>query len=314
MSKALYNVGLFRLFLLSLHKLKNMKLLKSIDLNDIVFIDIETVRIENELKKGTPLYDSWEYKLRYAKETDKFEDKSIEDIFKDKAALYAEFAKIVCITIGKIQDNTLKIKSFSSLDEKELLLNFSRAIDAIISSNKKSILCGHAIKGFDVPFIMRRCLINRIDVPTLVDTSTAKPWDLPLLDTLELWKGSGFYGASLLNVTTAFGIESSKIDMDGSETSDIFYNDKNGLDKIKNYCENDVFAVANLVRAMRGEDNVERDTSDMKIKKVGSLEKIFNAQKASKEEEKKLAEIIKNLPENQKKAAQDILEVTMPKK
>ena len=214
------------------------------------------------------------------------------------------------------QNHKIKIKSFYSSDEKELLLGFSKAVDAILSSNKKAILCGHAIKGFDVPYIMRRCLINRVDVPSLVDTSTAKPWDLPLLDINELWKGSGFYGASLLNITTAFGIiPSSKVDMDGSETSDVYYSEKEeGLERIKDYCERDVIAVANLVRVIRNEDLVDRDDSDMKIKKVGPLERTFNTKKLTKEDEKVLTKRYKDIPDEHKKAAKDILDVAITNK
>lgn len=293
-----------------------MKLLKTIDLNDLVFIDIETVRLTDSLEKDSDLYKSWEYKLRYTKENEDIENKPLEISYKQKAALYAEFGKIICITIGKIQDDKIKIKSFYSSDEKELLLGFSKAVDAILSSNKKAILCGHAIKGFDVPYIMRRCLINRVDVPSLVDTSTAKPWDLPLLDINELWKGSGFYGASLLNITTAFGIiPSSKVDMDGSETSDVYYSEKEeGLERIKDYCERDVIAVANLVRVIRNEDLVDRDDSDMKIKKVGPLERTFNTKKLTKEDEKVLTKRYKDIPDEHKKAAKDILDVAITNK
>lgn len=290
-----------------------MKLLKSIDVNDVVFIDIETVRLVKELDVKSDLYTSWDYKLRYSREADKFDVKPVEQLFKEKAALYAEFGKIVCITIGKIQDDKLKLKSFYSDDERELLLNFSKVLESILSSNKKSILCGHAIKGFDVPYIMRRCLINRVEVPSLVDTSTAKPWDLPLLDTMELWKGSGFYGASLINIATAFGIPSPKTDMNGSETSEVYYTKKDGLERIKNYCEQDVLATANVFRAIRNEDFVSADDSNMSIKKVGVLEKTYNSKKLSKADEKVLVEELKDMSEADVKVAKTILEVAIPK-
>ena len=291
-----------------------MKLLRSIDLNDIIFIDIETVRIQDSIEKNTQLYDSWEYKLRYSKESEKFEDKSLEDLFKDKAALYAEFGKIVCITVGKIQDNVLKLKSYYSDNEQKLLSDFANGITAILSSNRKSILCGHAIKGFDVPYIMRRSLINSIEPPILVDTSTAKPWDLPLLDTMELWKGSGFYGASLLNIATAFGLPSPKSDISGSETSNVYYTEKEkGLERIKNYCEQDVICLANIVRKCRLEDTVDVDNGDMSIKKVGVLERTFNTKKLTKEDERIILRTFKEIPEDQQKAAKDILDVALPK-
>lgn len=268
-----------------------MKALRQVDLNNVVFIDIETVRIADELEAGSALAESWDYKMRYSREaSEKFSDEAdMNTLFKEKAALYAEFAKIVCITIGKVKDGKLRLKSYSGANEKEILTDFTTTLEGLVAANPKTVLCGHAIKGFDIPFLMRRCLVNRVPIPDIIDVADVKPWLMTALDTLELWKGTGFYSASLINIAVAMGLPSPKQDMNGSETSDAYYKEGvAGIERIARYCEADVLTVCNIVRAIRGEDAVEGDTSAMTAEKVPLLTKVFNTKKISPKEQAKL--------------------------
>lgn len=293
-----------------------MKILKSVDINDVIFLDIETVKITEKLEKGTQLHDSWEYKMRYSREAEKFEEGTLEDIFDQKAALYAEFAKVVCVTIGKVKDGKLKLKSYYGDDEYNLLKDFGSVLDGFVASNKRTVLAGHAIKGFDLPFLMRRMLINGLELPSYLDTAHLKPWDLNfVLDTLELWKATGFYSASLINIATAFGLPSPKQDMNGSETSAVFYADKEvGAERIKTYCEKDVETVCNVFLKMRGDKAVEVDTTPIvEAEKVSLLEKIFNTKKVTAKEKTALEKIMVGMDEDEKSKANEILAVTLPK-
>jgi uncharacterized protein YprB with RNaseH-like and TPR domain len=293
-----------------------MKALKQANLNNVVFLDIETVRIQDTIEAGTPLMDSWEYKMRYSREAaDKFEEDLVQS-YKDKAALYAEFAKIVCITIGKVQNGVLKLKSYSNHDEKALLTEFTDVLNGLVAANPKIQLCGHAIKGFDIPFIMRRCLVNRVEVPDLIDVADVKPWLMTALDTLELWKGTGFYSASLINIAVALGLPSPKQDMQGSETSSVYYTEgEAGLKRIATYCEKDVLTLTNIVRILRGEDVVESvEVATEAAEKVPVLTKIFNTKKVSKKELMGIENTVSEMADDTEKSiAKEILSVTLPK-
>lgn len=236
-----------------------MKALKFLREQDIVFIDIETVRLEDKLKKGSDLQHAWAYKTRYDSE-----NKSIglteDQLFKEKASLYAEFGKIVCITVGRItkdtEGNSLPVfKNYASSNEKELLTSFMNDLNKVCSKNSSTFLFGHAIKGFDMPFIFRRCLINGVEPNYLIDIGEAKPWELTTKDTLELWKSGAFYSASLLAIATAFGLPSPKASIEGSEVSEVYWKDeKEGLNRIVRYCMRDVLTLINIFRKCRFEE------------------------------------------------------------
>lgn len=240
-----------------------MKALKRCELDDLIFIDIETVRGHRDLPSAPPVIQSaWNYKLRYSPE--KLEGMQPETSYRDKAALYPEFGKIVCVSLGKIsKDGSLimsscyegqELRDGSTVDsEKKLLENTNKWISHF-ANGRSVMLIGHAIKGFDIPYLFRRSLINRVVPHELFDTSMLKPWEMNALDTLELWKGTGFYSASLLSIAACFDLPSPKIDIEGSETSEVYYSDADdSVIRIKDYCERDVKTVVNIVRSIRQE-------------------------------------------------------------
>ncbi len=291
-----------------------MKILRDLNLDNVVFLDIETVQVVPELVKDTDLYKSWEYKVKYNKELVEKGEKTYEQMFNDQAQLYPEFGKIVCITIGKIKDGELKVKTFADKDETILLKQFNHTMNNIIAENKKTVLCGHFIVGFDIPFIMTRCIINQVEPCSLVDVAHLKPWEVTCIDTQTLWKGTSLRSASLINIATALGLPSPKDEMFGYETSKVYYTEEGGLKRIAQYCEKDVLTVANIVRKCRFEDVVGISGTTIVANKVGSLERIFNTKQASAKEEKELVQKFNLLQENEQKAAEDILSVALPTK
>lgn len=240
-----------------------MKLLKRMDIKDLIYIDIETVRGYPSLQEApTIVQEAWDYKMRYSPE--KLDGMDNATAYIDKAALYPEFGKIVCISIGfDIGDNKLLIKSCYEgqelkngevVDSEKALLT---TINKVLHFHAKDtrFLCGHAIKGFDIPFVMRRAMANDVhDIHALFDTSMLKPWEMNAIDTNELWKGTGFYGASILAIAATLGLPSPKLDIVGSETSSLYYStEEDRVVRIKDYCERDVVTVANIVRKLRNE-------------------------------------------------------------
>lgn len=293
-----------------------MKILKALDLNDVVFIDIETVAAVEKLEQGTALWDSWDYKMKHGRDPlGEADDPS--KLFADKAALYPEYGKIVCITIGKIKEGSLRVKSYSGHDEKEILEQFCTALTNITASNGKTVLCGHAIKGFDIPWLMRRCIVNQVPLPLLLDTAHLKPWETTAIDTMDLWKGTGFNGGSLIAIAVALGLHNPKDDIEGFETTGVYYNEKEGLQRIVKYCEKDVLTVANIVLKCRYEPTVEfAAAADNKIstKEVTMLEQIYNKKDITSQEQTAIVNALQTMVDDEEiKIATQILKVALPK-
>jgi hypothetical protein len=217
-------------------------MLKKFNCSQILFIDIETVpsfykyeELPDRIKKF------WDKKSSQLKQ-----DSEMSEINYQRAGIYAEFGKIICISAGIIlPDKNFRIKSFFGDDEKKILLDFKEMLDKYYADEDK-FLCAHNGKEFDYPYIARRMLINRIDLPVILDISGKKPWEVRHLDTLELWKFGDYKNYTSLDLLTEiFNIPSPKDDIDGSMVAKVYYEDKD-LKRIADYCEKDVLAVAQL--------------------------------------------------------------------
>lgn len=292
-----------------------MKALQQLNLDNVVFIDIETVAATKTLTKDNPMWAAWDYKMHSGRDPIGGDDHAAT--FNTQASLFAEFGKIVCITIGKIVGDKLKLKSYFGDDEHKLLTDFCNALSGMTAKNKNTVLCGHAIKGFDIPWIMRRCIINQVELPTLIDTGHLKPWETTSVDTTELWKGTGFNGASLIAIAIAMGLENPKGIIQGSETTKTYYEDKNGLETIRIYCEKDVLTVANVVRKCRYEPIVTADTGATpvveEVKDVPLLTRLFNGAKYTLKDAKVLTKEYAALDEQGKASMALILKSIIDK-
>jgi len=289
-----------------------MKALKQLNLDNVIIFDIETAPVVAELIPDTHLYESWEYK--------KARDGSIEtqedllESYKTEAGLYPEFAKIICISFGKVKEGKINVVSYYGDSEKDLLNKFTESMNNLTSRNNKIQLCGHAIKGFDIPFVFKRCLINGVEPNDLFDLSMLKPWEATAVDTSELWKGTQFTRASLINLTTAFGLPSPKDDISGSEVGAAYWAGGN-LEKIKNYCEKDVVAVANVVRKCRFEDIVKPEFhSQVQVEKLDIITYLYNGGELTEEKMSELVEAIQNVTADVRGKAFDILESVAAKR
>ena len=220
-------------------------MLKNLDLRKVLFLDIETVPEEEKYNDLSSYRQSlWEQKTAYQRKDDVTPDE-----FYQKAGIWAEFGKIVCISVGffDIEEprlNNFRIKSFSG-DEENLLIEFKTLCDDYFFLNNH-LLCAHNGKEFDFPFIARRMVIHKIELPNVLQLYGKKPWEIPHLDTLQLWKfGDYKHYTSLKLLAEIFGIPSPKDDIDGSQVADVFYREKN-LQRIVRYCEKDVLTLAQV--------------------------------------------------------------------
>ncbi|TWP31424.1 3'-5' exonuclease [Apibacter muscae] len=231
-------------------------MISTLPLKNILFIDLETVPEHenwNELSDRTKKL--WEVKTQFQRK----EEISAEEYYYDRAGILSEFGKIICLSCGLItDDNKIKIKSFYGSNEKNILNSFNEMLKAKYFKSTL-LLCAHNGKEFDFPFIARRMLIHQIKLPNILKIQGKKPWEIPHLDTMELWKfGDYKHYTSLDLLAHIFNLPSPKNEMDGSEVSNVFYKEKN-IDKIKNYCENDVVTLINIFRKMRYETPLNRE-------------------------------------------------------
>lgn len=227
-------------------------MLEKINLDKVLFLDIETVPQVyryNELDPTTAEH--------YAKKTQFLvkEGQTTADVY-DRAGIYAEFGKIVCISCGFINERStggkqIRLKSFYHDDEEELLRQFKRMLDDKFNT-PYHILCGHNAKEFDFPFIARRMLINGLGLPAALDMAGKKPWEIPHLDTMELWKFGDYKNYTSLSLLChIFNIPTPKDDISGADVARVYY-EENDLERIKVYCEKDVVALIQLFLKFRG--------------------------------------------------------------
>jgi hypothetical protein len=228
-----------------------MKAISHINSADLLTIDIEVVRLsENFDKLPEDFKSAWSYKHKHEGEMPS------EDILSDKwekmASLYAEFSKVCAISITYLKDGVLKCKSYYGTDEKEILSNFGKDLNIFQKYNPNYRLLGHAAKYYDYPVLCKRFIINGIDIPSILDESGAKPWEMKNMDTNDLWKSFGTGpGSSLQALCTVLNIPISKVDLVGDEVGEAYF--KGELKRIADYCSLDTIATFNVFRFFKKE-------------------------------------------------------------
>jgi uncharacterized protein YprB with RNaseH-like and TPR domain len=221
-------------------------------LNNILFLDIETVpEKENWNQLSTEMQELFEKKTQYQRK----EEVTAADFY-DRAGIWAEFGKIICISVGYFVDEAkhkkLRLTSFFGDDEHKVLTDFKVLLDTHFTK-KSTVLCAHNGKEFDFPFMARRMIVHQIELPIQLNLFGKKPWEVPHLDTLELWKfGDYKHYTSLRLLTSILGVPSPKDDINGSEVAHVYYKEKD-LQRIVTYCEKDTIAVAQILLRFNNE-------------------------------------------------------------
>jgi 3'-5' exonuclease len=228
---------------------------ESLSSEDILFIDIETAPQKAEFGELSERFQQlWDKKSIYFRE----ENQLPSDVY-ERAGIYAEFGRIICISAGVIiqknGERFYRVKSFHDSDEKQLLKDFNAMLEKFMSNPGKK-LCAHNGQEFDYPYIARRTLINGLRLPKILDISGAKPWEIKdrLMDTLQMWKFGDYKNYTSLDLLCAvFNIPTPKDDIDGSQVARVYYVEGD-LDRIIRYCEKDTLALANLMLRYKGEN------------------------------------------------------------
>ena len=228
------------------------------DFTNILFLDIETVP-EVETYQDLPVYKQalFAEKTHYQRR-----DQYTPEAFYERAGIWAEFGKIVCISVGYfsgLAPAAFRIRSFYG-NERSILQDFGALLQTHFS-RPAQVLCAHNGKEFDFPYIARRMIIHQLALPEKLHLFGKKPWEVPHLDTMELWKfGDYKHFTSLDLLAEILGVESSKSDIDGSMVNKVYYQ-KEDLDRITEYCKKDVSVLAQVYLKL----TQNPDFTDLKI-------------------------------------------------
>lgn len=237
-------------------------MLDEIKSENILFLDIETVPAWPSHQDMPEVFQkAWEKKSEYFRK----ENQTTDEVY-ERAGIYSEFGKIICISCGMIIPEEgkkhFKIKSFAGHEEKTILEDFIKVLNKF-SQRKNTRLCAHNGKEFDFPYLARRILINRLPLPKVLDIAGKKPWEVNFLDTMELWKFGDYKNYTSLNLLSQlFGIPTPKDDIDGSMVARVYYEEKN-LERIVKYCEKDVITIAQLFLSYRAEELISPDNIEV---------------------------------------------------
>jgi len=236
-------------------------------LDSILYLDIETVsQYQNYKQIPEAMKPLWKQKAgRFARQMDEewTEDLAVQ-LYSEKAALYAEFGKIAVISVGFAtrgeEGYSLKLKSFASTNELEVLRGFSDLIFRHYNNPSKQYLCGHNIREFDIPFLCRRMVINGLKLPDMIDVTGKKPWETKhFVDTMELWRFGEYKNYSSLNLLAhVLDVPTPKDDIDGSDVGRVFW-EENDLERIAVYCEKDVATCARVLFRLQGEPGIPEE-------------------------------------------------------
>jgi predicted PolB exonuclease-like 3'-5' exonuclease len=246
-----------------------------ISFNNILFLDIETVPQYSTYNEVPDEWKSlWKHKAAYLIRNK--EEETVETIY-NKAGIYAEFGKIVCISCGYITDSgndkKVVIKSFYDHNEQDLLQQFTKMLigwtrgkdapDKHVPFTNK-YLCAHNGKEFDFPYLCRRLIIHNLPIPELLNTRGKKPWEVNHLDTMDMWRFGDYKNYTSLNLLAhTLGIPTPKDDIDGSMVWEVYWKEEN-LERIATYCQKDVVTAAQVYLRMHGEGLIQPGNVEIK--------------------------------------------------
>lgn len=237
-------------------------MLDHVILDHALVFDIETVPGVKHFEDLSPaMQELWAQKaskLGYLQN-----EVTVPESYSTWAGIYAEFGKVICISAGYFKKDpdtgrqTLRIRSFANRDEKTLLLAFAEMLNKHFNQPSTHYFSGHNICEFDIPYCCRRMLVHGIELPSILDVSGKKPWELKNFDTMQHWKFGDYKSYTSLKLLAAiFDIPTPKDDIDGSDVARVYWQEDN-LDRIRIYCEKDVATAARLMLRYKGMPTLE---------------------------------------------------------
>lgn len=231
------------------------------DIENILFLDIETVSATHHFSEmNERMQTLWGKKTDILNRRASGDPESPEDMWPQKAAIFAEFGRVMCISVGYIRfegdQPVFRAKSWYGDNEVEVLNGFAEMLKDYQSKKPGVSLCAHNGKEFDFPYMGRRYVINRLPVPPMLAVQGKKPWETRFIDTMELWKFGDFKSWTSLDLLCAvLDVPTPKDDINGADVGRVFYEEKDAK-RIADYCEKDVLATAQVMLRFCGENIV----------------------------------------------------------
>ena len=235
-------------------------MLENYKIDHILFLDVETAPQVYDFKD---VPERFKYLFHEKVKNQISEEVTVDQLYRQRSGILAEFGKVICISVGFIQNTDeglkLRLKSFYGDDEKKVLNDFAYLLNKSFKNEKEDVLCAHNGKEFDFPYLCRRMLINGIRIPKILNIQGKKPWEINHIDTLEFWKfGDYKHYTSLELLTEIFGIPSPKDDIKGSDVASVYWEEKD-LKRIAKYCQKDVLALVQLFLRFKGDKLLKED-------------------------------------------------------
>lgn len=233
-------------------------MIATIPLEELLVIDIETVSEKKDFfELSSEWQNLWDEKTTWSRP----EDTDPAGFYPQRAGVMAEFAKIICISVGFFHREgdqlSFRVKAIYGDDERSVLLQFTKTLTQFESRQKKWCFAGHNIREFDIPFLCRRLIINQIALPNSLNLQNRKPWETNLVDTFQYWRfGDYKQFTSLKLLAAALGVPSPKDDIDGSQVGIVYWTEHD-LERIALYCRKDVATVANIILRFRNQPLLE---------------------------------------------------------
>jgi hypothetical protein len=232
-----------------------MGMMNEISEDKILFIDIETV---SQYSRFEEMPGNWKYLWNKKADLLKKEANDTPETVYSRAGIYAEFGKIICICAGFHHNGSFRIKAYSGDDEKQVLIDFIALLNEYFPK-QFNFLCAHNGKEFDFPYLSRRILVNGLSIPGPLDFAGKKPWEVPHLDTMELWKFGDYKNYSSLELlASVFGIATPKDDIAGNDIYRVYWEEQD-LERIVRYCRKDVVTIAQIFRRYQGKELILPD-------------------------------------------------------
>ncbi len=233
-------------------------MIATIPLEELLVIDIETVSEKKDFYELSSEWQNlWDEKTTWSRP----QDTDAAGFYPQRAGVMAEFAKIICISVGFFHRDdvrlSFRVKGIYGDDERSVLLQFTETLTQFGSRQKKWCFAGHNIREFDIPFLCRRMIINQLSLPACLDMQNRKPWETNLIDTFQYWRfGDYKQFTSLKLLAAALGVPSPKDDIDGSQVGAVYWKEHD-LERIALYCRKDVATVANIILRFRNQPLLE---------------------------------------------------------
>jgi hypothetical protein len=207
-----------------------------------LFYDIETHRVKEFEEISPALQNAF---INHYYDADSYETPS--DHYKQISALHPEFSQVICISFGfEKSDGSYQGMHLYGLDEIDILNKAAQIFDKF--GQQGYSLAGHNILSCDNPYLMKRYIINKLPVPSLINHMYEKPWEVGDLDTMNMWKMGGWRtNTSLETICAALGIACKSEEISGANLYTYPISEV-PFEELVKYCDEDVKSDYEMVK------------------------------------------------------------------